>query len=49
MRLKDKIVEKFDIEFVSIKVCVDSQIVLKYIQNTNSNFPIFVINCLNEI
>ena len=49
MRLKDKIVEKFDIQFVSIKVCVDSQIVLKYIQNTNSNFPIFVINCLNEI
>ena len=28
---------------------VDSQIVLKYIQNTNRNFPTFVMNRLNEI
>ena len=49
MRLKDKIVENLDIQFVSIEFRVDSQIVLKYIQNTNRNFPIFVINRLNEI
>ena len=49
MRLKDTIVEIFDIQFVSMKVWVDSQIVLKYIQNTNHNFAIFLINCMNEI
>ena len=49
VRLKDKIVELFDIQSVSIKFCVDSQIVLKYIQNTNRNFPICVMNRLNEI
>ena len=49
VRLKDMIVEIFDIQFVSIKLGVDSQIVLKYIQNTNHNFPIFVMNRLNEI
>ena len=46
MRLKDKIVEIFDIQFVSIKFWVGSQIVLKYIQNINRNFPTFVLNCL---
>ena len=49
VRLKDKIVEIFDIQFASIKFWVDSQIVLKYIQNTNRNFSIFVMNRLNEI
>ena len=49
VRLKDKIVEIFDIQFVSFKFWVDSQIVLKYIQNTNRNFSIFVTNRLNEI
>ena len=49
VRLKDKIVEIFDIQFVSTKIWVDSRIVLKYIKNTNWNFPIFVINSLNEI
>ena len=49
MRLKDKVVEIFNIQFVSIKFWVDSQIVLKYIQNTNRNSPIFVMNHLNEI
>ena len=49
VRLKDKIVEIFNIQFVSIKFWVDSQIVLKYIQNTNRNFPTFVMNRLNEI
>ena len=49
MRLKDKINEIFDIQFVSIKFWVDSQIVLKYIQNTNRNFPTFAMNCLNDI
>ena len=49
MRLKDKIVEIFGIQFVSIKFWVKSQIVLKSIQNTNHNFPTFVMNRLNEI
>ena len=49
MRLKDKIVEIFDIQLFSIKFWVDSQIILKYIQNTNRNFPIFGMNRLNEI
>ena len=49
MRLKDKIVKIFDIQFVSIKFWVDSQIELKYIQNTNRNLLTFVINRLNEI
>ena len=49
VRLKDEIVEIFDIQFVSIKFWVDSQIVLKYIQNTNRSFPIFVMNRLNEV
>ena len=48
VRLKDKIAEKFYIQFVSIKFRVDTQIVLKYIPNTNRNFPIFVVNHLNE-
>ena len=38
VRLKDKIVEIFDIQLFRIKFWVDSQIVLKYIQNTNCNF-----------
>ena len=45
-RLKDKIVEIFDVQFVSIKFWVDSHIALKYIQNTNHSFPIFVMNHL---
>ena len=49
VRLKDKIVEVFGIHFVSIKFWVGSQMVLKYIQNTNRNFPIFVMNRLSEI
>ena len=49
VRSKDKIAEIFDIQFVSIKFWVDPQIVLKYIQNTNCNFPTFVMNRLNEI
>ena len=49
VRLKDKIAEIFDIQFVSIKFWVDCQIVLKYIQNTNCNFPTFLMNHLNEI
>ena len=49
VRLKDRIVDVFDIQFVSIKFWVDSQIVLKYIQNTNHNFSIFVMNRLDEI
>ena len=47
--IKRKIVEILDIKFVSIKFWADSQIVLKYIQKTNRNFPIFVINRLNEV
>ena len=49
VRLKDRIIDVFDIQFVSIKFWVDSQIVLKYIQNTNHNFSIFVMNRLDEI
>ena len=49
VKLKDKIAEIFDIQFVSIKFWTDSQIVLKYIQNTDRNFEIFVMNCLNKL
>ena len=49
VRLKDKTVEIIEIQFVSIKFWVDSQIVLKYVQNTNPDFPTFVMNRFNEI
>ena len=49
VRLKDKVVEIIDIQFVSIKFWVDSQIILKYVQNINRNFPTFVMNRLNKI
>ena len=41
-----KIVENFDI---NINFWVDSQIVLKYLQNTSCNFPVLVMNHLNKI
>lgn len=49
VRLKDTIVEIFNIQFVRVMFWVDSQIVLNYIKNTSRKFPTFVMNRLNEI
>ena len=48
-RLKDIIIEIYGIKFSKLNVRVDSQIVLKYIQNTNRHFLVFIMSRLNEV
>ena len=47
--LKDIIIEIYGIKFSKLNVWVDSQIVLKYIQNTNRHFLVFIMSRLNEV
>ena len=47
--LKDIIIEIYGIKFSKLNVRVDSQIVLKYIQNTNRHFLVFIMSRLNEV
>ena len=47
--LKDIIIEIYGIKISKLNVWVDSQIVLKYIQNTNRHFLVFIMSRLNEV
>ena len=49
VRLKKAVIESVRIEFEKVIFWSDSQIVLKWLQNEERKFPVFVMNRLNEI